>query len=67
MANVARKRLKKKVLDRWENEGGRICDPAPAPAGTVDPCDPERQIEAGSTTAANADAGRRSDLAGSSR
>jgi hypothetical protein len=22
---VARKRLKKKMLDRWENEGGRIC------------------------------------------
>ena len=23
----ARKRLKKKMLDRWENEGGRIADP----------------------------------------
>jgi hypothetical protein len=22
---AARKRLKKKMLDRWENEGGRIC------------------------------------------
>ena len=26
---IARKRLKKKMLDRWENEGGRIsADPA---------------------------------------
>ena len=23
---VARKRLKKKMLDRWENEGGRVAD-----------------------------------------
>jgi hypothetical protein len=23
--NIARKRLKKKMLDRWENEGGRVC------------------------------------------
>jgi hypothetical protein len=23
---ISRKRLKKKVLDRWENEGGRLCD-----------------------------------------
>ena len=23
---TSRKRLKKKFLDRWENEGGRICD-----------------------------------------
>jgi hypothetical protein len=23
--STSRKRLKKKVLDRWENEGGRIC------------------------------------------
>lgn len=28
---IARKRLKKKMLDRWENEGGRI---AADPAGT---------------------------------
>lgn len=24
--SIARKRLKKKMLDRWENEGGRIAD-----------------------------------------
>lgn len=24
--SASRKRLKKKVLDRWENEGGRLCD-----------------------------------------
>jgi hypothetical protein len=24
--STSRKRLKKKVLDRWENEGGRLCD-----------------------------------------
>lgn len=23
---ISRKKLKQKVLDRWENEGGRICD-----------------------------------------
>lgn len=22
---ISRKRLKKKALDRWENEGGRVC------------------------------------------
>lgn len=34
MANpIERKRLKKKMLDRWENEGGRI---AVAPAGADD-------------------------------
>jgi len=27
--NIERKRLKKKMLDRWENEGGRIADDAP--------------------------------------
>ena len=28
---IERKRLKKRMLDRWENEGGRICvDPAGA-------------------------------------
>jgi hypothetical protein len=27
---IARKRLKKKMLDRWENEGGRITDPISA-------------------------------------
>ncbi len=28
---IARKRLKKKMLDRWENEGGRVAaDPASA-------------------------------------
>src|SRR5687767_11339723 len=32
--DVDRKRLKKKVLDRWENEGGRIvADPAGADGG----------------------------------
>ena len=31
---IARKRLKKKVLDRWENEGGRIsADPTCADEG----------------------------------
>lgn len=24
--DISRKRLKKKVLDRWENEGGRLYD-----------------------------------------
>lgn len=34
MANpIERRRLKKKMLDRWENEGGRI---AADPAGTDD-------------------------------
>lgn len=23
---VSRKRLRRKVLDRWENEGGRLCE-----------------------------------------
>ena len=27
---IARKRLKKKMLDRWENEGGRITEPTSA-------------------------------------
>lgn len=32
---IARKRLKKKMLDRWENEGGRIsADPTSADEGT---------------------------------
>ena len=32
---IARKRLKKKMLDRWENEGGRIsADPTGADEGT---------------------------------
>ena len=32
---IARKRLKKKMLDRWENEGGSIsADPASADEGT---------------------------------
>ena len=32
--DASRKRLKKKVLDRWENEGGRIlADPAGAEGG----------------------------------
>ena len=32
---IARKRLKKKVLDRWENEGGRIsADPTSVDEGT---------------------------------
>ena len=32
---IARKRLKKKMLDRWENEGGRIAaDPAGADNAT---------------------------------
>jgi hypothetical protein len=31
---IARKRLKKKMLDRWENEGGRIsADPTDADEG----------------------------------
>jgi hypothetical protein len=31
---IARKRLKKKMLDRWENEGGRIsADPISADKG----------------------------------
>jgi hypothetical protein len=31
---ITRKRLKKKVLDRWENEGGRIvADPAGSDEG----------------------------------
>ena len=25
--DIARKRLKQKVLERWENEGGKIIDP----------------------------------------
>ncbi len=29
---ASRKRHKKKVLDRWENEGGRLCDAPPVPA-----------------------------------
>jgi hypothetical protein len=28
---VARKRLKKKMIDRWENEGGRIATDTTAP------------------------------------
>ena len=32
---IARKRLKKKMLDRWENEGGMIsADPTSADEGT---------------------------------
>ena len=32
---IARKRLKKKMLDRWENEGGSIsADPTSADEGT---------------------------------
>jgi hypothetical protein len=32
---MARKRLKKKMLDRWENEGGRIsADPTSVDEGT---------------------------------
>jgi hypothetical protein len=32
---IARKRLKRKMLDRWENEGGRIsADPTSADEGT---------------------------------
>ena len=27
---IARKRLKKKMLDRWENEGGRLANPTSA-------------------------------------
>ena len=40
---IERKRLKKKMLDRWENEGGRI-DPDSAGADDTKPTsDDERQ------------------------
>jgi hypothetical protein len=32
MTDRERKRLKKKFIDRWENEGGRVCDVAPIAA-----------------------------------
>jgi hypothetical protein len=31
----ARKRLKKRMLDRWENEGGRIATDTSSPAATT--------------------------------
>lgn len=30
MKEITRRRLKKKVLDRWENEGGKVCNVPPA-------------------------------------
>jgi hypothetical protein len=33
---VARKRLKKKMLDRWENEGGRIATDTTDPRPTTE-------------------------------
>jgi hypothetical protein len=36
---IARKRLKKKMLDRWENEGGRIA------ADSADDAKPTREPE----------------------
>ena len=39
--DITAKRLKKKVLDRWENEGGKI---VADPAG-VDECGPKRDHE----------------------
>ena len=41
--DITRKRLRKKVLDRWENEGGRI---STDPAGADEcgrPCDAESE------------------------
>jgi hypothetical protein len=46
---IARKRLKKKMLDRWENEGGRIsADPtiADEKRSTCDPESEEKQLSA---------------------
>jgi hypothetical protein len=41
--DVNRKRLRKKVLDRWENEGGRVgTDPAGADE-CARPCDAESE------------------------
>jgi hypothetical protein len=47
--DIARKRLKKKVLDRWENEGGKInADPAGAGESgqTSDPEGESNQLSA---------------------
>ena len=39
---TARKRLRKKVLDRWENEGGSLCDTSPEPSAKLSSaCDPD--------------------------
>lgn len=54
---IERKRLKKKMLDRWENEGGRICV---EPAGANDPkptSEPKGKSKQRATSRGNAKAG----------
>jgi hypothetical protein len=44
---IAGRRLKKKVLERWENEGGRICaDSGNTPRSFTPPRDRGRQTPA---------------------
>lgn len=53
---IARKRLKKRMLDRWENEGGRIAaDPAGADNATPI-SEPEGRIKQLSRSRGNAKA-----------
>ena len=40
----SRKRLKKKVLDRWENEGGKLCDDPLKTSKTSPPRKPGRKV-----------------------
>jgi hypothetical protein len=49
--NIERKRLRKKMLDRWENEGGRIA----ADSVIADQSNPanQREGEGGQASAAN--------------
>ena len=49
--NIQRKRLKKKMLDRWENEGGRIA----ADSVIADQSNPanQREGEGGQASASN--------------
>ena len=49
--NIERKRLKKKMLDRWENEGGKVStEPKPADndAPTNDHLSEDKQLSASS-------------------
>lgn len=42
---VARRRLKRKVLDRWENEGGRVCTEPADKSGSATPSQQGGQSE----------------------
>ena len=42
---TSRRRLKKKFLDRWENEGGRLCDELTSTSKSGKPPEGDRNVQ----------------------